>query len=67
MGEALAFAAILAVSKFNVIFAFATIDTHDTALFIAVAALLGAVAVAAMMVPAHRAANCEPLEVLREE
>jgi predicted permease len=67
VGEALALAAILAVGKVVGPFTFAQIDTHDPAVFVAVPALLGTVAVAAMMVPAHRAAMCEPLKVLREE
>lgn len=45
----------------------ARMDTRDPAVFLAVPALLGAVAIAGMVVPAHHAANREPLRVLHEE
>lgn len=67
VGEALAFAATLVVGRIITPFRSAQVDIRDPAVFLAVSALLGTVAIAAMTVPAHHAANCEPLKVLREE
>ncbi|HEX8763604.1 MAG TPA: ABC transporter permease [Candidatus Acidoferrum sp.] len=64
VGEALAFAATLVAGKMIARF---TLPPREPAVFLGVPVLLATVAIAAMTMPAHHAANCEPLKVLREE
>jgi ABC-type lipoprotein release transport system permease subunit len=43
------------------------VEARDTATFVLVPALLGAVAVAACWIPARRATRVDPVTVLRED
>jgi predicted permease len=66
VGLAIGLALSLAVTRFTASLLYG-VSAHDTATFIGVPALMLAVAVAAVYIPARRAAKIDPLEALHHE
>lgn len=66
IGVALGLAAAFFLSQLLASFLFG-VEPRDTAVFVAVPAILALVAAAAVFVPAHRASRASPLDALRHE